>query len=281
MKNDINNLLSNDILFSNLCTCDKMYTATQIKEIVEELLKSQNKMKKDIFEKIIKKAEIEREPSVKTINIKYENQTPYLNICYDAGKYLYGPNDTGVKLESIKINNTTKNVNNILTGFNIIDISDLVEKINISNIPPISLIEYSYSDGEPAFNNVESICDSNIKIESDIISSNISSLWINVFNNNTEIDFSKVSSISDLESYKLKILLFENEKPIIFKPETEKVQKMIILVPSNSSVKVFDLEDDWEYVMKHKKIENETVSLYYFDLPTAMVNKNNYKIIVK
>lgn len=281
MKNDINSLLSNDTLFNNICTSDKMYTAAQVKDIVIALLKSQDLIKQEILNKIIKDAEIERIPTVKTFDIKYEKDIPYLNICYDSGKYLYGPVETGVNLENININNKDLNTLDIVDGFNSINISSLLEDINISKIPPISEITYSYSDGVVAYNNIGSNCDSNIKINANTINSQISSLWINVFSNDIDIDFSTISNVSDLSNLNLKILLFENEKPIIFKPETEKVQKMIILVPSNSSVKVFDLEDDWEYTMKHKKIESETVSLYYFDLPTAMVNKNNYKIIVK
>lgn len=281
MKNDISNLLSDDVLFSSLCTCDKMFTSSQIRDIIEEILHSQDLMKKDILNKIIKTAEIEREPSVNTINIKYEGDTPYLNICYDSGKYLYGPVNTGVKLDYIKIGDNKLDTVNVKDGFNSIDIHTLVNNINTLDIPPISSIEYSYSDGDYAYNNIASVCDTKKRIRGNVIMSDVSSMWVNVFNNETNIDFSEVSSVSDLSNIDLKVLLFGNSKPIVFKPDTVGVQKMIILVPVNVSVKVFDLEDDWEYVMKHKKIENDTVSLYYFDLPTAMINKNNYKIIVK
>jgi hypothetical protein len=74
-------------------------------------------------------------------------------------------------------------------------------------------------------------------------------------------------------------MLFSKEKPFIYKPCLTKVRQLLILVPENISVEVRDLEDNWPYLLNSKELINEDIKLYYFDLPTAMVNANNYKII--
>lgn len=262
--------------FSELCVTDRMYTAKEINDIIRKIIRLQSEFK----DLVIQDPEITNYPEVKTLEIKYQKEIPYLNIIFNPGEYSFGP-DTNVKISSIIINDSTTISADISSNcFNSIDIS----KISVfnDNFTRISSISYNYTEGKSAFNSVGETFSPEVKISSDTISTEVSSFFITVLTDENRIaNISAVSSISDLEPIKnnFQQMLFSKEKPFIYKPCLTKVKQLLILVPENISIEVCDLEDNWQYLLKSNELIDENMILYYFDLPTAMVNANNYKII--
>lgn len=262
--------------FSELCVSDKMYTAKEINDIISKVIRLQSKFE----DLIIQDPEIVNYPEVKTLEIKYQEKIPYLNIMFNPGEYSFGPK-TDVKISSIIINDSTTISTDISSdGFNSIDISE-ISSFN-DNFTKISSIFYNYTDGELAVNSVGQPPSSEVKISADTISTEVYSFFITVLTDgNTISDISGISSISELQSNEADFqqMLFSKEKPFIYKPCLTKVRQLLILVPEDISVEVRDLEDNWPYLLNSKELIDENMKLYYFDLPTAMVNANNYKII--
>jgi hypothetical protein len=264
--------------FSELCVSDRMYTAREINDIIRKVIELQSEFK----DLVIQDPEITSYPEVKTLEIKYKEEIPYLNIMFNSGEYSFGP-ETGVKISSVIINDSTTISADISSNcFNSINISE-ISGLN-DNFTRISSISYNYTDGEPAFNSVGKAFSPELKISANTISTEVSSFFITVLTDGNIIaDISAVSSISDLESneddFHFQQMLFSKEKPFIYKPCLTKVRQLLILVPENISVEVRDLEDNWPYLLNSKELIDENMKLYYFDLPTAMVNANNYKII--
>lgn len=262
--------------FSELCVSDRMYTAKEINDIIRKVIQLQSEFK----DLVIQDPEITNYPEVKTLEIKYREKIPYLNIMFNSGEYSFGP-ETGVKISSIIINDSTAVSADISSNcFNSANISEI--SVFNDTFTRISSISYNYTDGEPAFNSVGETFSPEVKISADTISTEVSSFFITVLTDENKIkDISAVSSLSDFESIEdnFQQMLFSKEKPFIYKPCLTKVRQLLILVPKNISIEVRDLEDNWPYLLNSKELIDEDMKLYYFDLPTAMVNANNYKII--
>lgn len=262
--------------FSELCVSDRMYTAKEINDIIRKVIQLQSEFK----DLVIQDPEITNYPEVKTLEIKYREKIPYLNIMFNSGEYSFGP-ETGVKISSIIINDSTTISADISSNcFNSANISEILDFND--TFTRISSISYNYTDGEPAFNSVGETFSPEVKISADTISTEVSSFFITVLTDENRIkDISAVSSLSDFESIEdnFQQMLFSKEKPFIYNPCLTKVRQLLILVPKNISIEVRDLEDNWPYLLNSKELIDENIKLYYFDLPTAMVNANNYKII--